>query len=160
MFVTLASLNNNHSFDLRACCVGMRFLSRPNLVPVKPLRPRNVAWWSSLIANLSNTTLGCAFVVGGGGLHSRRLLLCGGDDLGMQLHLALRQLCVEPLHQLFLNLALLGLKALEAQVELVFFLFRHVDQGLHSPVDHLAHVLSHHRGPLGLFCRHSLGCDS
>ncbi len=32
----LASLSNGHSSDLHACCVGMRFLSRPNLVPAMP----------------------------------------------------------------------------------------------------------------------------
>ncbi len=51
----------------------------------------------------------------------------GSDSLDAQLHLALQQLCVELLHQLLLNLALLGLKAREAQVELTLFLFKRVD---------------------------------
>jgi hypothetical protein len=33
-------------------------------------------------------------------------LLCGGDNLSAQLHLTLQQLCVEPLHQLLLDLTL------------------------------------------------------
>ncbi len=104
--------------------------------------------------------LGSALVMGA---KARTVVGClphGGNDLGMQLHLALRQLCVEPLHQFFFSLALLGLEACEAQVELAFLLFRCVDQGLHNPVGHLTHVLSHHRGPLGLLCRHNLGYDS
>ncbi len=52
----LASLNNGHNSDLRACCAGVKSSSRP-------LRPRSAAWRSSLIANLSNTALGCAPVV-------------------------------------------------------------------------------------------------
>ncbi len=54
----LASLNSGHSSDLRACCVGVRSSSRPNLVPARPLRPRSATWWSSLVANLSNTAPG------------------------------------------------------------------------------------------------------
>jgi len=78
----------------------------------------------------------------------------------MQLHLALQQLYVEPLHQLLIDFTLLGFKAREAQVELAFLLFGRISQGLHNPVDHLAHVLSHHRGPFRLLCRCNLGCGS
>ncbi len=59
----LASLNNGHSSDLCACCAGVRSSSRPSFVPARPLRPRSVAWWSSLVANLSNTTPGCALAI-------------------------------------------------------------------------------------------------
>ncbi len=55
-----ASLNNGHSSNLRAYCARMRSSSRPSFVPVKPLRLRSVAWRSSLVANLSNTTPGRA----------------------------------------------------------------------------------------------------
>jgi hypothetical protein len=44
LFVALVSLNNDHNFDLRVCYVGLRSLSRPNLVLAKPLRPHSVAW--------------------------------------------------------------------------------------------------------------------
>jgi hypothetical protein len=54
---TLASLNNGHISDLRACCAGVRSYSRPNLVPARPLRLRNTTWRSSLVANLSSTAL-------------------------------------------------------------------------------------------------------
>ncbi len=54
----LASLNNGHSFDLRACCVGMRSLSMPNLVPIRPLHLRSATWWSSFVSNLSSTMPG------------------------------------------------------------------------------------------------------
>jgi hypothetical protein len=56
----LASFNNGHSSNSRNCCVGVRSLSRPNLVPTRPLHLRNVTWRSSLVANLSSTALGCA----------------------------------------------------------------------------------------------------
>jgi hypothetical protein len=55
----------------------------------------------------------------GRGLHNNKSLPCGGDDLGSQLHPALQQFYVQPLHQLFLGLILLGLKSHEAQVELI-----------------------------------------
>jgi len=57
------SLNNGHSSDLRACYVGVRSSSRPNLVPARPLRPHNAAWQSSLIINLSSTAPRCVLVV-------------------------------------------------------------------------------------------------
>ncbi len=60
---TLASLNSGHNSNLRTYCVGVRSSSRPNLVLVRPLRPRSVVWWSSLVANLSSTTSGRALVV-------------------------------------------------------------------------------------------------
>ncbi|CAM6017495.1 unnamed protein product [Sphagnum balticum] len=41
----------------------MRSLSRPNLVFTRPLHPRSVAWRSSLITNLNNTTLRCVLTV-------------------------------------------------------------------------------------------------
>jgi len=55
---TLASLNSDHSFDLRAYYVGMRSSSRPNLVPPRPLHFRNIAWRSLFVVNLNSTTLG------------------------------------------------------------------------------------------------------
>ncbi len=58
LLVAFTSLNNGHNSDLRACCVGVRSSSRPNLVPVRPLRPHNATWQSSLVANLSSTALG------------------------------------------------------------------------------------------------------
>ncbi len=58
MHVALASLNNSHSFDLCACYVGMKSLSRLNLVLAKPLHPRSVTWRSSLVANLNSTVSG------------------------------------------------------------------------------------------------------
>lgn len=64
LFAALASLNNGHSSDLRACCVGMRFSSRPNLVPTRPLCLHSAAWRSSLIANLSSTALRHAPIIG------------------------------------------------------------------------------------------------
>ncbi len=63
LLAALASLNSGHSSDLRACCVGVRSSSRPNLVPARPLPPRNAAWRSSLVANLSNTAPGRALIV-------------------------------------------------------------------------------------------------
>jgi hypothetical protein len=63
----------------------------------------------------------------------------GGDDLGAQFHLALQQLYVESLHQLLFDLALLGLEVHEVQVKLL--LFGCINQGLHNPANHLAHVL-------------------
>jgi hypothetical protein len=39
---TLASLNNSHSFNLCAYYVGVKSSSKPNFVPTRPLRPRNV----------------------------------------------------------------------------------------------------------------------
>jgi hypothetical protein len=64
LLVTLASLNNGHSSNLRAYCVGVRSSFKPNLVPIKPFRPRNVAWWSLLVTNLNNTTPGRASAAG------------------------------------------------------------------------------------------------
>ncbi len=56
----LASLNNDHSSNLRACCAGVRSSSTPSFVPGRPLRPRSAAWRSSFVANLSNTAPGRA----------------------------------------------------------------------------------------------------
>ncbi len=63
LHVTLASLNNSHSSDLHACCVSVRSSSRPNFVPIRPLRLQSPAWRSSFIANLNNTAPGRALVV-------------------------------------------------------------------------------------------------
>jgi hypothetical protein len=62
--VALAFLNNSHNFDLCAYCTGMRFSSRPSLVPTKPLCPHCAAWRSSLIMNLNNPMSGRMLVVG------------------------------------------------------------------------------------------------
>ncbi len=96
----------------------------------------------------------------GGGLCSNRPLPRADNDLGTQLHLALQKLCVEPLQQLLFGPVLLGLEAREAPIELTLLLFGRVGQGLHNSIDHLVHVLSHHRGPLGFLYKHNLGCDS
>ncbi len=56
----LAALNNDHSSDLRACCAGVKSLSRPCFVPVRPLRPRSAAWRSLFVVNLSNSAPGRA----------------------------------------------------------------------------------------------------
>ncbi len=63
MLAALASLNSGHSSDLRACYVGVRFSSKPNLVHVKPLRPRSTAWRSSFVVNLSSTAPGCMLAI-------------------------------------------------------------------------------------------------
>jgi hypothetical protein len=60
---TLASLNIHHNYDLHACCVGVRSSSRPNLVPTRPLHPRNAIWRSSFVANLSSITPGCVLAI-------------------------------------------------------------------------------------------------
>jgi hypothetical protein len=46
------------------------------------------------------------------------------------------------------------------QVELALLLFGRIGQGLHNPADHLAHILGHHRGLLGLLHKCGLSCDS
>jgi len=51
----------------------------------------------------------------------------GDNDLGVQLHSTLQQLYVEPLHQLLLDLAFLGLEARETQVDLVLLLFGRIN---------------------------------
>ncbi len=56
LFATLASLNNDHSSDLRACYARVRSSSRPSFVVTKPLHPRSAAWRSSFVTNLNNTT--------------------------------------------------------------------------------------------------------
>ncbi len=61
--VALASLNNGHNSDFRACCVGVRSSSRPNLVLARPLCLRSATLRSSLVANLSSTTLRRALAV-------------------------------------------------------------------------------------------------
>jgi hypothetical protein len=40
LFAALASLNNGHILDLRAYYAGVMSLSRPSLVPAKPLHLR------------------------------------------------------------------------------------------------------------------------
>ncbi len=60
LLAALASLNNGHSSDLRACCAGVKSSSRLSFVLARPLRPRSATWRSSLIANLSNTAPGRA----------------------------------------------------------------------------------------------------
>ncbi len=166
LLATLASLNSGHSSNLHACCVGVKSSSRPNLVPTRQGHPRSMAWRSSLIANLNSTAPRCVLTTGahtchrGGSQHNHRPLLRGDNDLSAQPHLALQQYYVELLHQLLLDLTLLGFKAHEVQVELALLLFGCIGQGLHSLADHLTHVLGHHRGPLGLFHTFSFGCDN
>ncbi len=63
LLVAFASLNNGHSSDLRACCMGVRSSSRPSFVPARPLRPRSAAWRFSLVTNLSNTAPGRTLAV-------------------------------------------------------------------------------------------------
>ncbi len=63
MHVALASLNNGHNFDLRACCASVRSSSKPSLVPTRPLRPCNVAWRSSLVVNLNSIVSKCTHIV-------------------------------------------------------------------------------------------------
>ncbi len=92
------------------------------------------------------------------GLLSNRLLTRGSDNV--QLHLALQHFCVELLHQLILGLTLFSFESREAQVKFTLFLFRRIGQRLHSLVDHLAHVLGHHRGPLGFLCKCNIGCET
>ncbi len=58
LLATLASLNNAHSSNLHTYYTNVRFSSRPNFVPAKPLCPRSAAWQSSFIANLGTITLG------------------------------------------------------------------------------------------------------
>jgi len=62
--VAFTSLNNGHSSNLRAYCVGVRFSSRPNLGLARPLRPCNAAWRSSFVVNLSSITLRHAPTIG------------------------------------------------------------------------------------------------
>jgi hypothetical protein len=64
LLVALASLNNNHSFGLRACYASVKSSSKPNLVLVRPLRLHSTAWWSSLVANLNSIALRHTFVIG------------------------------------------------------------------------------------------------
>ncbi len=49
LLVALASLNNAHNSNLRACCTSVRSSSKPSFVPAKPLRPRRATWRSSLL---------------------------------------------------------------------------------------------------------------
>ncbi len=58
--IALASLNNGHNSNLCAYCVGVRFSSKPNLVPAKPLRFHSATWRSLFVANLSNIVPGNA----------------------------------------------------------------------------------------------------
>jgi hypothetical protein len=57
----LASLNNGHSFDLRAYCTGVSSSSKPSFVLAKPLHPQSVAWRFSFMVNLNSTAPGRAF---------------------------------------------------------------------------------------------------
>jgi hypothetical protein len=157
---SLASLNNDHNFDLRTCYVGVRFSSRPNLVPTKPLRLRIVAWRSSLVVNLSSTTLGrapvakaeaCA-VIG----HCRVATTTLARNLIWPCNNSVLSCCTNS----FFDFTFLGLEAHEAQVEIMLFLFGRIGQGLHIPADHSAHILNYHRGPFGLLRKRSLGCDN
>ncbi len=61
--ITLACLNNGHSYDLHTCCVGVRSSSKPNLVPARPLCSRSATWKSSFVINLSSTTSRRALVI-------------------------------------------------------------------------------------------------
>ncbi len=58
--VALASLNNSHSSNLRACYASVKSSSRPSFVPARPLRPQSVAWRSLFVVNLSNIAPRCA----------------------------------------------------------------------------------------------------
>ncbi len=149
---TLASLNNDHSSDLHVCCVGVRSSSRPNLVLVRPLRLRSPAWRSSLIVNLSSTVSG----------HAPTTKVEAHEVVGCchMVATTLTRSLIWPCKSSVLNcFTFFGFEAREAQFELALLLFGHVDQGFHNSADHLTHVLSHHRGPLGLLRERSLGCD-
>ncbi len=52
---TLASLNNGHNSNLHACCISVKYLSRP-------LRPCSAAWQSLFIVNLNSIALGRTLV--------------------------------------------------------------------------------------------------
>jgi hypothetical protein len=62
----------------------------------------------------------------------------------VQPHLALQQLCVEPLHQLLFCLTFLGLEAHEMQVDVALLLYGRISQGLHNSANHLVHVFGYH----------------
>jgi hypothetical protein len=86
----------------------------PNLVLAKPLRPRNAAWQSSFVVNLCSTALGHALVA-----RAKARIVIGRCRVAMTTLVhsfiwPLQQHCVELLHQLLLDLALLGLEAREA----------------------------------------------
>ncbi len=121
--ITLASLNNSHNFELRAYWVGAKSSSSPTWsVPSPcPLQCGLVVFAYCKFEQHRVKVWTCHW---GGGPCSCRPLPHGGNDLGVQPYSALQQLCVEPLHQLLFNLALLGLEAHDAQVELALFLFR------------------------------------
>ncbi len=46
------------------------------------------------------------------------------------------------------------------KLNLRLLLFVHISQGFHNMADHLAHVLGHHHGPLGLLRKRNPGYDS
>ncbi len=159
LLVALASSNNGHNSNLRACYAGVRSSSKSSLVLVRPLRFRNIAWRSSFVANLSNIASRHVPTVG-----------AGACTVAGHCHMAVMILAcnlIWPYNNYVLSRALGPFRFrcpwpwnLKAQVELALLLFGCIGQGLHNLVDHLAYVLGHHHGPLGLLRRCNLGCDS
>ncbi len=156
---TLASLNNDHNFNLCTCCVDVRSLSRPNFVFARPLCPHSAAWQSSFVANLSSTALGRMPAVE----VEVRTIAC-------HYHVAATTLArsfIWPYNSSVLNRCTSSFSISPSlaskpttEVELALFLFGRISQDLHNSANHVAHIFGHHRGPLGFLCRSNLGCDS
>jgi len=160
LHAALASLNNGHSSDLRACCVGVRSSSRPNLVPVRPLCPRSAAWQSSLIANLSSTAPRRALAVKVEACEVAGRYRVAATTLTHNFIWPCNNSVLSRYTSSFSVSPFLTSKPVRRRLSLRSSLFGCISQGLHNLANHLTHVLGHHCGPLGLFCRRNLGCDS
>ncbi len=140
--------------------MGVRSLSRPNLVPAKFVRPHSAAWQPSLVTNLSSITPRRMPAVGEEARVVARHYCVAVTTLARNLIWPYNSSVLSCCTSSFLISTFLRLEAYEAQVELVLLLFGRIGQGLHSPANHLVHIIGHHRGPLGFLHKCSLGCDN
>ncbi len=155
LLTALASLNSGHNSDLCAYYVGMRSLSRPNLVPTRPLHPRNATWRFSLVANLSNTVPKHALTA-----KAKARTIAGRYHMTTTF---LAHNFIWPYNNSVLShytssfsiSPSLASKPVRRRLSL-----RSTYLGAFGPANHLTHILGHHHGPLGLLHKHNFGYDS
>jgi len=160
LLAALAFLNNDHRFDLHACCVGMKSSFRPNLVPARPLCPRSATWRFSFIVNLSNSASGCMLVVRA---EARAVVSCcciAIMTLARSLILPYNNFVLSYCSSYFSVSHSLASNPVRCRLSLRSSYLGVSARGLHNLANHLANVLGYHRGPLGLFHTRNLGCDS
>ncbi len=155
----MASSNNGHNSNLHAYCVGVRSSSTPNLVPARPLRPHNAAWWSSFVTNLSSTASGRTPTARAKARAIASRCHMAATTLAHSLIWPCNNFVLSHCTHSFLVLPSLASELVKHRLSLHSSCLGTSARVSNNPINHLVHVFGHHHSPLGLLCRHSLGCD-